>query len=99
MGKKVTISIIITEHAAERMRERLALDAKASAKLALRAFVAGKKHTQCKGNLKKYVDELYRQKETCNNIRVYGEVIFLFAGNNLVTVYHLPNELKAIAKK
>ncbi len=95
----ITISIIITEHAFDRAKERLGLNRRATERMALKAFVAGKKHAQCKGQLKKYIDGIYLQYENCNNVRLYGEALYLFHNNKLITIYNLPNELKPISKK
>ncbi|HLO37370.1 MAG TPA: hypothetical protein VK173_02660 [Lacibacter sp.] len=95
----VQIHITITEHAYDRSKERLGWDKKATNRSAMKAYVAGKQHKRLPVALKKYIDGLYLQKETCNNIRIYGEVVFLFADNRLVTLYQLPNELKPLAKK
>lgn len=96
---QVSITIIITDHAFDRAKERLGFERRATERMAMKAFVAGKKHAACKGGLKKYLDHLYLQYENANNCRVWGEAIYLFAGNRLITIYNLPNELKAIAKK
>jgi hypothetical protein len=96
---QVTITITITDHAFQRAKERMGFDRKATERIAMKAFVAGKRHTQCKGQLKKYLDTLYLQYQVANNMRVYGEAIYLFANNRLVTIYNLPNEYKSISKK
>lgn len=95
----VKIEIVITDHAFERGKERLGLSRRAFERISLRAFVSGKKHAECKGHLKKYIDSVYFEYKTGNNIRIYGENIFIFSSNNLVTVYQLPNYLKYYAKK
>lgn len=99
MSKQVTVQIIITDHAFIRTKERLGLDKKATERHAMKAYVAGLQHKNCKLPLKKHVDELYLRYKTCDNIRIYGEVVFLFSRNKLITVYQLPNELKRLANK
>jgi hypothetical protein len=89
--------IIISQHAYERSKERLSLRKSSTDRLARKAFDQGLKHTQTTGPLRKYVDGLWMQHKQASNIRIYGDNIFLFAGNILVTLYQLPLELRRIA--
>lgn len=89
--------VIITEHAYHRAKERLGFDKHAIEKIADKAFSEGIKHGKAKGRLRKYIDSIFFQYRTANNIRVYGENIFLFNGNTLITVYQLPQNLKKLA--
>ena len=95
----ITISVTITSHAFQRAKERLGFDRTATQRMSMKAYIAGKKHSQCKGQLKKYIDALYLQYHAANNIRIHGEAIYLFASNRLITIYTLPNQYKTIAKK
>lgn len=99
MGSKVKIEISISDHAFIRAKQRLGMDKMATRRIAMKAFVAGKKHHACKGALKSYLDKVYLEYENCNNMRIWGEAIWLFAGNVLVTVYNIPNDLKNLIKK
>jgi hypothetical protein len=92
MSKTITIQITISDHAYDRGKERLGLDKSAFEKIATKAYIAGKPHKDCKGRLKTYVTSLYFQYQTANNIRIYGENIYLFKNNTLITCYQLPNE-------
>ncbi|RXK57545.1 hypothetical protein ESA94_20315 [Lacibacter luteus] len=96
---KVQIHIHITEHAYDRAKERLGWDRKATNRTVMKAYVAGLQHKRLAPKLKRYVDGLFMQKELCNNIRIYGQVVFLFTDNRLITLYQLPNELKPLLKK
>ena len=100
MPKSQTISleIVITEHAFQRAKERLGLNQKAFKTIAMKSFVAGKKHDQLKSQLKEYISSLYLQYKNANNIRIYGEIVYLFTNNVLITVYQLPNDLKKYTK-
>lgn len=95
----MTISLTITEHAYERSKERLGFDRTVTDKIAHKAFNDGINHGQAKGRLGKYFDKLYFEYKTANNIRVYGENIFLFNKTTLLTVYQLPHDLKKLAQK
>jgi hypothetical protein len=96
---QVTTTIVITHHAYDRGKERLGFDRNALERMAMKAFVAGKLHKDCKGNLKKYIDHVYLSYRSANNIRIYGEAIYLFGFNTLLTVYNVPNDLKPLLKK
>lgn len=69
MPNGVTVNITITDHAYRRGKERLGLNRQAFEKMALKAFIAGKKHGETKGNLKKFISGLYTDYRTANNIR------------------------------
>lgn len=96
--KEFTNEVDITEHAYQRAKERLSLNNKALDRMAVKAYVEGIKHSDTTGKLNKYITGLWGKYKTANNIRIYGEVIFLFAKNRLITVYQIPNEFKKILK-
>ncbi len=89
--------IIITDHAYKRAKERLSLTSNAFKKLATKAYHQGISKSDCSGNLAKYVYKLWRSYQVANNIRIFGEYVFLFTGNILITVYQIPNNVKKAA--
>lgn len=91
--------ITITQHAYLRGKERLSLKRSAFAKLANSAYTNGLRHADMKGYLKKYISGLYLRYENANSILIYGEVIFFFHYNVLITVYQLPAEMKRYVKQ
>lgn len=90
--------VYVTEHAFEKGKERLSLNKKSLEKLANLAFDKGLKHADMKAYLKKYIDKMYFRNKKANNVRVYGEVLFIFVEDRLVTLYQLPNNLKKYIK-
>ncbi len=96
--KKKSDEAIITDHAYLRAKERLSLNKKSLDRLADVAYNKGIKHSDIKGQLKKYIDKLYFEYKTANNIRIYGEFIFLFSKNTLITLYQVPNEFRRMLK-
>lgn len=92
------MSIEITKHAYERADERLSLDKMAFARLALKAYCEGFTHSDAKSQLKKYLDMLWFKHNKANNVRLYGENIFFFKNNVLITVYQLPYPLRKYLK-
>lgn len=87
------MKIEITRHAEQRMRERLGINKKSIERIAQRAFDEGIKHSETKGNLNKWVTSVYFKNESANNIRIYGNTLFIFDDNKLVTVYYIPRNL------
>lgn len=94
----ITLAIVITDHAYERGKERVGLNAKEFDTIVFKAYLSGKKHSDTKGELKKYITALYLQYKNANNTRIYGNHIYLFSNFTLVTVYHLPQNLRKYVK-
>ena len=90
--------IIISAHAYERANERLSWSKPILDKMALKAYEQGKKHSETKSHLNKYISKLYLQYRSANNTRVYGENVYIFSNETLITVYKLPNDLIKYAK-
>ncbi len=88
----------VTEHAYERAKERLGWKSKVLEKMAEKAFLEGIKHKDTKGSLMRYMTKLWFKYKHCNNVRIYGENIFFFCDNKLITVYQLPNDLRKHVK-
>jgi len=85
--------IIISDHAYKRAKERLGLNQKALDRMAEKAFNDGFKHGETKGTLQKYITKLWFDHKNCNNVRIYGENIYFFRENKLVTLYRLHRKL------
>lgn len=92
-------SAIITEHARHRIKERLGIRKSAQNKIANRALEYGISHSDVSGKLKRYIDKTYLSYKNGNNIKIYGDNIFVFHDNILLTVWMLPNEFKNVANK
>ena len=89
----------ITQHAFDRTRQRMGLNADALVKMAATALVKGMPHHATKGKLRRYLDGIFLRSMVANNMRVYGHYIYLFRGEKLITIYNMPNELIAISDK
>jgi hypothetical protein len=89
----------ISKHAEERANERLGLPIKPFEKLANKALSNGIKHSDTVGRLNKYITSLFFYNKSANNTRIYGEFIYLFNNETLITVLNLPNNFKSLANK
>lgn len=95
MEEEIIQSLIeITNHAYDRAKERLSLNKKTFLKLAESAYLKGIKHSDTKGSLCKYITKIWFSYKSADNVRIYGQNVFLFRGNLLITVYQLPNDLR-----
>jgi len=83
-----------TVHGKKRIRKRIGIKKKAVDRMRDAAFSKGVTHAQAKGRLSRYFDKLFLEHETCNNIRMYANYVWIFAGETLITVYPIPTNLK-----
>lgn len=89
----------ISQHASKRLKERCGLQKKSQDRMAQKALTDGITHAQTKGRLNRWITKLYFKNPSVNNMRLYGEQIYLFADETLVTVMQIPNELKKDLKE
>lgn len=88
--------VIVTDHAYDRAKERLSIKKESLDRLAEKAFNEGLKQSDTTGRVHRYITKL---NEKANNIRIYGDNIFIFDDNRLLTVYQLRLDMKLIAVK
>jgi hypothetical protein len=92
--------MIITDHAENRIRQRCGLPRRAVNKKAEVALRDGLSHKECTGRLKKYFDYLFLSHGGVGaNIRIYGDNVYIFTRDKLITVLPLPNEHRKSARK
>lgn len=84
----------VTQHAEQRLRERCGFNRKTSERMAKRAFDNGIPHCKTKGQLNKWITSLYMKNKNANNIRLYGDMVYIFCDGTLVTVMHIPYSLR-----
>ena len=82
-----------TDHAYKRAKERLRWKPKVLDKMMCKAFNEGVCHNQTKGSLNKYITKVWFRNRICNNIRIYGENLYLFKNRTLITIYKLDNKM------
>lgn len=89
----------VTIHAKERMKERCGLGKKSAERLARIAHEKGLRHAQMTGDLKRWASGIYLSYHNANDMRLYGDYLFLFKRGRLLTVFRIPNKLKAEANR
>ena len=80
----------VTKHAAKRMKERAGIPKKALKRNAELALECGYKHSQVKGGLKRWMDGIFLGNRRANNMRVYGNKLYIFNNSTLITVFNIP---------
>ena len=88
--------IEITQHAYKRAKGRFGLKKDSFDRFVDKAIQQGIHHNECKGLLRKYVQNLILNDES--SIVIYGEYLLFFNSNRLITVYALPTEYKKYTK-
>lgn len=83
----------VTKHAYKRAKDRLGWNSNAIDRMADKALDEGVTHGETSGRLHRYITKLWFSHKYCNNARIYGENIFFFTDNKLITLYRLPNNL------
>jgi len=93
------MSVTVTDHGRNRIHERCGIGAKAAGRIAKIVFEKGLTYAETTGPLNRYINSLYMYNETANNIRMYGDKVYIFCGEVLVTVLDLPRKYRTIVNK
>ena len=89
----------VSKHAKRRLSKRCGLNIRSHDRMAAIALRDGLRHSDCTGRLKKYVDYLFLTHKKGNNIRLYGDDVYIFQGTTLITVLKLPAPHKNAVNK
>lgn len=81
---------LVTKHAQKRLKQREGIGRSAAERKAQMALEKGYTHTQTKGKLKKWMDGKFLSYGTVNNMRVYGDKLYCFHDDVLITVLQIP---------
>lgn len=88
----------VSKHGAKRVRQRVGLPKRAVERNAQRALVEGIGYREASGALKRYISWLYeRYYGNGNNIRIYGDKVWVFHDGILITVLNVPGEHRKAA--
>lgn len=84
----------VTAHAKKRLKERCGVTKNSALKMAERAFTKGISFENASTELKKYISSVYLcHGKMCNNIRIYGNMVYIFDNRTLITVYPIPENI------
>lgn len=89
---------VITDHAEKRLRKRIGLNKSSLQKMTDKALEKGISHAETSGSLHRYIDKLYLTERKANNIKIYGEYVYLFRDSTLITVFALPSKFHKIVR-
>lgn len=85
----------VTTHAKRRLKERCGVNKNSALKMAERAFTKGISFENASTDLKKYISSVYLcHEKSCNNIRIYGNMVYIFDNQTLITVYPIPEYIE-----
>ena len=88
----------MSNHATDRMNERCGLNKKSAERLSKLALENGISHSDTSGSLNRYLTKLFFYNKTANNIRIYGEYVYIFCDDILITVMPLDNKYKKVVR-
>jgi hypothetical protein len=88
----------MSNHATDRMSERCGLNKKSAERLSKLALENGISHNDTVGSLNRYLTKLFFYNKTANNIRIYGEYVYIFCDDILITVIPLDNKYKKVVR-
>lgn len=83
----------LTKHSIARLEQRCGVSKKNAPKVAKRAFRTGITHAETHGNLHRFLDSLYLSQKKGTNMRIYGNAVFVFREDVLITVINIPENL------
>lgn len=86
--------LVVSGHAYKRARQRISWNQNALNRMTVLAYTNGLRRYELKGRLKHFVNELQEDAERKPQIRIYGEVLYIFSHQTLVTLYQIPSELR-----
>lgn len=86
--------LVISSHAYKRARQRISWSRNALNRMTVLAFTQGIRRKHLKGKLKYFTNDMMLGYERQSVIRIYGQIIFIFRNQTLVTLYHIPVELR-----
>ena len=101
MGEKG--AIYVTDHAYDRIKERMGLGNRAAARMAEVAYKEGITYAETSGKLYRYIEaQTQAHLKAGIYIKIYGEVVYCFLRESeqkkektiLLTAWNIPNELK-----
>lgn len=81
--------VIVTRHAADRMRERGGLNRKSIQRIANQVYFNGYPIERTKGRLRKWMYKISKSNPSAQNLRIYGDKLYIFSNDVLITVFKI----------
>lgn len=91
--------VLITKHAACRLHQRSGLNKKSMQRIVDNVYISGYPIDATKGGLKRWMAKIAANNLNAQDLRLYGDKLYIFSDNVLVTVLNVPNDLKKNMKK
>lgn len=88
------MKVSVTKHARKRLKERMGLPKSSIDRMANKVFESGTKHYETRGILHKWMSEIYLKHGSGNQMRIYGDYLYIFHQNTLITLFPVPSEIK-----
>lgn len=89
----------LTRHAIKRGKERLRLNKSALLRTARIARDRGTKRIDTTGDLRWFLDKITASQADGADVRLLGEIIYIFCDEYLLTVYHLLPHYRKLVNK
>lgn len=76
------------------MLERGGLNRKSIQRIANQVYSNGYPIERTKGRLRKWMYKISKSNSSAQNLRIYGDKLYIFSNDVLITVFNIPNNLK-----
>tara|TARA_Y100000034_G_C6856251_1_gene389168 strand:+ start:869 stop:1171 length:303 start_codon:yes stop_codon:yes gene_type:complete len=84
---------ICSDHCYKRAKNHFKWNKSATERMADIALNNGITHSESKGRLSRFITKKWFKYKHANNVRIYGDNIYFFKDNLLITLYRVPNSL------
>lgn len=89
------MSVAVTTHAKKRLKECCGINKQSALRMAEKAFKEGISFDNAGELLQKYISSVYlKHDKMCNNLRIYGNTVYVFDNQTLITVYPIPENIQ-----
>ena len=85
------MKVSCTDHAIQKAKERLRWKASTTERMARKAYSKGVLFKDTVGELHEYIQTKLDYYTDCDDVRIYGEVVFFYIKGKLITLYRLSN--------
>ena len=90
-GKRCSEELVISKHAYARMKERNGWSKKTSTRMIRKIYTEGLRPNQVKGYLKDWVNDKADYAREDSELILFGEKLYIFNGNIMLTVLPVPS--------